>query len=324
MKPGCVSLMAIAGIMIGATAGKSDTPEPRPSDLERGNWGVIQGRVTFSGEPPAPRVIADPEERITKGRNHQNQVITFSPPQRLKDYEVMAKRGGPITSERLIVDPRTKGVRNALVYLVKPTAVSDDARRAAPKTLRFRADRGVFVPHVLAAMQGAKIQVDTDDLLTEAIMVRNPGTKFHVTNTTNDSRLLADPQDYSCRDKMSCVFGNYSRDGRTVSSRLEVLPEGGKPIPMPVHEEIHYWMSGWWMVLDHPYFAVTDEGGNFAIRDVPTGPQEIAVWHESVATRDPVNSGEWMNPEYVFQGNVAIENGHPTVKDFVIEPRRLK
>ena len=59
MKRGCVSLMAVAGIVIGAAAGKSDSPEPRqstgrggrspevsrpkseprPADPESGNWG---------------------------------------------------------------------------------------------------------------------------------------------------------------------------------------------------------------------------------------------------------------------------------------------
>ena len=51
---------------------------------------------------------------------------------------------------------------------------------------------------------------------------------------------------------------------------------------MPIAENIHNWMSGWWLVLDHPYFAITDERGDFAIRDVPTGPQKVVVWHESV------------------------------------------
>ena len=99
----------------------------------------------------------------------------------------MAKRGTPITSERLLVDPKTKGVRNVLVYLVRPAAVREDARKAAPKILQFRADRGVFVPHVLAAMQGASILVTTDDPTFYNFDVRTPGTEALV--TTDDSRL---------------------------------------------------------------------------------------------------------------------------------------
>lgn len=105
--------------------------------------------MTFGGEPPSPRVLADPEVRITEGRNRHGELVTYSPPGRLKDYEVMAKRGTPITSERLLVDPKTKGVRNALVYLVRPDAVREDARKAATKILQFlRGPGGIRAPRL--------------------------------------------------------------------------------------------------------------------------------------------------------------------------------
>ena len=47
-----------------------------------------------------------------------------------KNPEVCAK-DGPIKSERLVVDPASKGVKNVLVYLPKPTAVNEDAKKAA-------------------------------------------------------------------------------------------------------------------------------------------------------------------------------------------------
>ena len=37
------------------------------------------------------------------------------------------------------------------------------------------------------------------------------------------------------------------------------------------------------MVLDNPYFAVTDEKGNFEIKNVPAGTQKVVVWQEAVA-----------------------------------------
>ena len=230
----------------------------------------------------------------------------------------MAKRGTPITSERLLVDPKTKGVRNALVYLVRPDAVREDARKAATKILQFRADRGVFVPHVLAAMQGASILVTTDDPTFYNFDVRTPGAETLV--TTDDSRL-GKPKVQSHRERTNYIFGNY-RDGGRLS--LQVQPEAGTPTPMPISENIHNWMSGWWLVLDHPYFAVTDERGNFAIRDVPTGPQKIVVWHESVNPRDSSNWSPWEKPDYIFQGEIVIQNGHATVKEFVIEPGRVR
>ncbi len=37
------------------------------------------------------------------------------------------------------------------------------------------------------------------------------------------------------------------------------------------------------MVLDNPYFAVTDDKGYFEIKNVPAGTQKVVVWQEAVA-----------------------------------------
>ena len=219
---------------------------------------------------------------------------------------MIARRGEPIRSERLVIDPETRGVRNALVYLVKPSAVRDEARLAAPKTIRFRADGGMFVPHVLAAMQRAEIVVSTDDPAMYHVRSQLPGTEFLVEE--NDT-LLERPRVQS-GDGMNLVFGNFP-NGRQVS--LRVRPRAGRPRPMPIGEDIHVWMSAWWLILDHPYFAVTDERGAFEIHDVPAGPQHVIVWQESV---DPLGK--------VFEGEVVIRADGETVKNYVIEPAQVR
>jgi hypothetical protein len=42
----------------------------------------------------------------------------------------------------------------------------------------------------------------------------------------------------------------------------------------------HVWMNSEILVVDHPYYAVTDEHGNFKLTDVPAGDYEIEAWHE--------------------------------------------
>lgn len=330
MRRLCASLVAVGVIVFGAAAGQCTergdrTPEvarpksePRPSNTQTEKWGVFQGRVTFGGEPPAARIIADPEEKTAWGINRRGEVITYSPPLRLRDYEVMAKRGAPIVSERLLVDPKRKGVCNTLVYLVKPSAVRDVALKAVPKEIRFRADRGVFFPHVLAAMRRTNILVTTDDSITYNVDVQIPGTEGVV--AWNDSQS-GEAQIQSFRDRLNHVFMKPLVGQR---ASLEILIWAGVPIPMPVVDAIHPWMSAWWLILDHPYFAVTDEDGNFTIRDVPTGSQEVVVWHESVDPRDPRAGAGRVKPEYLFRGEVAIQHDRATVKEFVIEPGRIR
>jgi hypothetical protein len=42
----------------------------------------------------------------------------------------------------------------------------------------------------------------------------------------------------------------------------------------------HVWMNGEMIVAKHPYYAVTDENGNFELTGVPPGNYEIVAWHE--------------------------------------------
>jgi hypothetical protein len=42
----------------------------------------------------------------------------------------------------------------------------------------------------------------------------------------------------------------------------------------------HVWMNAEMLVVAHPYYAVTDEDGNFRLTNVPPGDYEIEAWHE--------------------------------------------
>jgi plastocyanin len=43
---------------------------------------------------------------------------------------------------------------------------------------------------------------------------------------------------------------------------------------------VHQWMASYVGVVAHPYFAVSDAGGAFTIRDLPPGTYTIEAWHE--------------------------------------------
>lgn len=46
----------------------------------------------------------------------------------------------------------------------------------------------------------------------------------------------------------------------------------------------HTWMSAYIWVLEHPYYAVSDERGTFSIRDIPLGKYILKAWHEVLGT----------------------------------------
>ena len=51
---------------------------------------------------------------------------------------------------------------------------------------------------------------------------------------------------------------------------------------------LHPWMSGFLAVFDHPYYAVTNEKGEFEIPALPTGKYTIEVWHETLGKQSTV------------------------------------
>jgi hypothetical protein len=77
---------------------------------------------------------------------------------------------------------------------------------------------------------------------------------------------------------------------RTRTIGNSTLPPGGGAVRsirafrwpgiVDVECDVHSWMHSKIMVFDHPYFAVTDKLGVFAIAEVPVGTHTITVWHE--------------------------------------------
>jgi carboxypeptidase family protein len=57
-------------------------------------------------------------------------------------------------------------------------------------------------------------------------------------------------------------------------------------IMIPVKCNIHSWMHAFIGVVDHPYFAVSNQDGAFAIKNLPPGAYTIAVWQEKLGTQE--------------------------------------
>ncbi len=68
--------------------------------------------------------------------------------------------------------------------------------------------------------------------------------------------------------------------------------------------DVHAWMRSYAGVLDHPFFAVTDASGRFAIKGLPAGKYTLGVWQERcVAAEVEVTVG----PGERKAGDVALD-----------------
>ena len=46
--------------------------------------------------------------------------------------------------------------------------------------------------------------------------------------------------------------------------------------------DVHNWMNAYAGVLNHPYFAVTANGGSFELKGLPPGTYTVEAWHEKL------------------------------------------
>jgi plastocyanin len=62
-----------------------------------------------------------------------------------------------------------------------------------------------------------------------------------------------------------------------------------KPGVVPVLCNVHPEMAGYIIVSPTPFFAETDDSGNYKIKDVPDGSYTVTVWHEGAKNQsEPV------------------------------------
>ena len=58
-----------------------------------------------------------------------------------------------------------------------------------------------------------------------------------------------------------------------------------KEVMVPFKCDVHGWMNAYAGVLDHPYFAVTTNGGRFELKNLPAGTYTIEAWHERLGAQ---------------------------------------
>ena len=70
--------------------------------------------------------------------------------------------------------------------------------------------------------------------------------------------------------------------------------------------DVHSWMVDYVGVVNHPYFAVSGNGGTFKIAGVPAGTQTIRAWHERygvVSVTVDVKPGATTTLDLTYTGN---------------------
>lgn len=150
-------------------------------------------------------------------------------------------------SEALVLGA-DKGVRYAVVWL---EGVARGKRIDEQEVAVVDNTKCLFVPHVLAV---------TTSTMTK---IKNSDPVLHNTHGFLSARTAFN---------LALPLQNQVID---VTRRIK------KVGVMDIQCDAHTHMRAWMVIRPDPYFAVTDESGNFKITDIPPGTYKVAVWHES-------------------------------------------
>jgi plastocyanin len=152
------------------------------------------------------------------------------------------------TTRQLIeVDPKTKGLKDAVVWLEGVPEPRGD-REVTRKPVVMDQKNFFFLPHVLAVRSGQVVEFRNSDVANHGVRASSlePGNQFNV---------------------MIPFGGSYTH--RFVTSKHPVA------IGCPIHSS----MAAWIFVFDHRYYAVTDKAGRFSLPPVPVGRFTLHVHH---------------------------------------------
>jgi hypothetical protein len=75
---------------------------------------------------------------------------------------------------------------------------------------------------------------------------------------------------------------------------------------IPIECDVHDWMIGYVSVMNHPYFATTQEDGTFSLPNLPPGTYTIVAWHEQFGEQTQsvtVGESETSQIEFTFEGS---------------------
>lgn len=144
-------------------------------------------------------------------------------------------------------------VSGAIVYL------GGGNGRAASTNITLTVRDGALEPRVQVAMRGATLVLRNSDPTLHVVQVE-------ALNATNATRWLTQAMPYAGFQKA------FALEGFRETTLLRVSGGNGEA------------MAAYIAVLPHPWAAVTDEQGRFALSGMPAGAYKMYVWHETLGT----------------------------------------
>jgi hypothetical protein len=250
-------LLLIPALMLTMTAGcNKEAPKKNGDDGKDGKKKHVEAKeITTATDAVVKGVVkfkgADPEKPETRIAEHKEKDLC------------MAGKGKHILDQKWLVKDGL--VENVVISLEPP----EGKKYKIDKKLKDSFEKKVatldqpycaYVPHIVALYAGV-----------QPLVVKNSATFLH--NTKIDGGVKNGKTDAPVAPMGKLEPRTFVKDSN----------------PIPVQCSLHNWMNAKIITFDHPYFAVTNEKGEFTIENVPIDEELVVyMWHESMDNKKDV------------------------------------
>jgi hypothetical protein len=188
-------------------------------------------------------------------------------------YCVSQHKDGPVKLQNVMVGSNN-GLENVVLYISDGLPAS--AASAVPSTEPEFDQKGcMYTPHVMVVNVDQKYKVVTSD------------------QTTHNIHPLPAP------GSGNIGWNKSQPPGAPPIETSWKAPE----VAISVKCNIHPWMHGWHVVVKGPH-AITDDNGNFTMKDVPAGSYTVTAWQEDLGTQTAkvtVAGGQAAKADFTFK-----------------------
>lgn len=247
-----VILVAALAFVVAGNAGRAQ------DKLKTDGFGSLSGTVTYEGAK-----LPVPESLVPKMMANQDKMCCLDP--NAKDLEKV--------DMTWIIDPKTKGVANVAVWIKAPKGTYLEVH---PKYTKRNDTVVIDQPHCAFL---PRVSIHNPVYFDGAKLVPT-GQQLHFKNSSvvaHNTRAIGHPKYNNGFNKVIAAKQMIDAQ-KDLAANEQINPQ---PLPLEIKCDLHTWMGAQLFVFDHPYYALTNEKGEFEIPFVPAGAEvTIMGWHE--------------------------------------------
>jgi plastocyanin len=150
---------------------------------------------------------------------------------------------------------KAKGAKNGGDAVVYIDSIPGKKFEAPKEHAKMDQRKLAFKPHVLPVLVGTTVDfLNSDDVLHNVFSPDQCSGKFNLGSWPKGHIKSFTFKEPGCNPTLLC--------------------------------NVHPEMEGYVIVLETPYFAVSDKDGSYTIKDVPPGKYTLKIWHEKLKGKD--------------------------------------